>query len=129
MSLINSTFAKLKRPIQRNSYVPEIDVLRFFAIISVMLLHLSTSILDDIDSLNRTHFDSYNLVRATILNRFGLGVDLFFAISGFVIARPFIGGKEINIKKYFVRRFIRIEPPYILALLVFAIKFKFLKSF
>lgn len=120
MSLINSTFAKLKRPIQRNSYVPEIDVLRFFAIISVMLLHLSTSILDDIDSLNRTHFDSYNLARATILNRFGLGVDLFFAISGFVIARPFIGGKDINIKKYFVRRFIRIEPPYILALLVFA---------
>jgi peptidoglycan/LPS O-acetylase OafA/YrhL len=126
MTHIKSVLSRLKRPIQGNNYVPEIDVLRFIAIISVMFLHLSTSILDDIDVLDRTYYDTHSMMRNTILKRFGLGVELFFAISGFVIARPFIGGKNLNIKKYFIRRFIRIEPPYIIALLIFALVHFFL---
>ena len=102
MSLIKSISSKLKRPTRGNNYVPEIDVLRFIAISSVMLLHLTTSILDDIDTLNRGYIDSNNFIRSTILKRFGLGVDLFFAISGFVIARPFIGGAKLNLKNYYV---------------------------
>ena len=126
--MIKQIFSNLKRPVQGGNYVPEIDVLRFIAIISVMLLHLSTSILDDIDTVDRTHFDTNSTIRSIILKRFGLGVDLFFAISGFVIARPFVGGKNLNIKKYFIRRFIRIEPPYIIALCIFASVHMFLGS-
>jgi peptidoglycan/LPS O-acetylase OafA/YrhL len=84
-----------------------------------MLLHLSTSILDDIDTLDRIQVDKHNYIRGVILKRFGFGVDLFFAISGLVIAAPFLRPGKVRLKKYFIRRLIRIEPPYIIAIAVF----------
>jgi peptidoglycan/LPS O-acetylase OafA/YrhL len=59
------------------------------------------------------------------------GVELFFAISGFILSTPFAmqalrGGKPVSLKKYFVRRVTRLEPPYILSLLIyFAFKMHF----
>ena len=51
------------------------------------------------------------------------GVELFFVISGFVLAAPFAksaigGGKQVSVKKYFVRRLTRLEIPYLLSLLI-----------
>lgn len=59
----------------------------------------------------------------------GLGhhaVYLFFGISGFILALPFINqyvyeGKEVNIKSFYTRRISRIEPPYIISLVLFLI--------
>src|SRR5205807_233343 len=50
------------------------------------------------------------------------GVQLFFAISGFILALPFaahrlLGEKPVDLGKYFRRRLTRLEPPYILSLL------------
>ncbi len=48
------------------------------------------------------------------------GIDLFFAISGFCLAYPFLQGKAIDYGAFLRRRFVRIAPPYYVALLLFA---------
>src|SRR5690349_19587132 len=50
-----------------------------------------------------------------------LGVQLFFAISGFILSLPFarcwLGGeKAVSLGGYYLRRVTRIEPPYIIHL-------------
>jgi len=59
----------------------------------------------------------------------GYGVAIFFMISGFILSLPFAkahfdkssGKKNISLKRYYVRRLIRLEPPYIIALIIFFI--------
>ncbi|MGH9843410.1 MAG: acyltransferase family protein, partial [Blastocatellia bacterium] len=52
------------------------------------------------------------------------GVNLFFAISGFILALPFArkllnGLPSQDWKSYYLRRVTRIEPPYVICLLIF----------
>jgi len=52
------------------------------------------------------------------------GVVLFFVISGYILARPFLRehrleGHPVKLGRYFLRRLTRLEPPYILSLLIF----------
>ena len=52
------------------------------------------------------------------------GVQLFFVISGFILAMPFAshqlkGSKTVSLKAYFLRRLTRLEPPYIASMLLF----------
>ncbi len=57
--------------------------------------------------------------------RLDLGVKVFFAISGFVLALPFIRSrigeteKKVDLKQYFLRRLTRLEPPFVLSLVFF----------
>lgn len=105
-----------RRITSSGNYIPEIDGLRFVAIAGVVLHHITLAV-------------------ATAQHRpqgmFELGqkgVELFFVISGFVLAAPFaahflIGAKRVRLRDYFVRRITRLEPPYLLSLLLlFAIK-------
>ena len=51
------------------------------------------------------------------------GVQLFFVISGFILAMPFAEqhlsrGRPVSLKNYFIRRLTRLEPPYLINLLV-----------
>jgi peptidoglycan/LPS O-acetylase OafA/YrhL len=58
-----------------------------------------------------------------VLETGSFGVPLFFAISGYILCRPFLGGRNVSLRRYFLRRFTRLEPPYILRmLLVFTAK-------
>ncbi len=56
------------------------------------------------------------------------GVQLFFVLSGYVLALPFaehflLGEPPRSLKRYFQRRLTRLEPPYVLALIfLFALK-------
>ncbi len=53
-----------------------------------------------------------------------LGVQLFFVISGFILAMPFAkwhltDGRPVSLGAYYWRRLTRLEPPYIINLLLF----------
>ena len=55
------------------------------------------------------------------------GVDLFFALSGFCLAYPFLrrvranGSADVGFDAFFAKRLVRIVPPYWLALVVLVI--------
>ncbi len=54
------------------------------------------------------------------------GVHLFFVLSGYLLSQPFLrhlaeGNAFPDLKTYFTRRFLRIYPPYFVALMVFAV--------
>jgi peptidoglycan/LPS O-acetylase OafA/YrhL len=60
----------------------------------------------------------------TFIDHGDRGVLLFFAISGFILAQPFLRqhllhGQPVSIKAFFRRRLTRLEPPYILSLLIY----------
>jgi peptidoglycan/LPS O-acetylase OafA/YrhL len=48
------------------------------------------------------------------------GVELFFVVSGFVLALPYVawqaGGSPVSVGRYLLRRLTRIEPPYLVAM-------------
>lgn len=48
------------------------------------------------------------------------GVAVFFVISGFCIHLSFLRGQPNDWRGFYVRRFFRIYPPYLIALIVFA---------
>ncbi len=97
-------------------FIPQIDGLRFLAIISVIAFHVW--------SIATYHLgvpgDTSNPVAKTFSMGW-LGVQLFFVISGFILALPFakekvLGEKKVKLREYFIRRLTRIEPPYIIQL-------------
>lgn len=118
MSLLD----KLQRPIQKASFIKEIDGFRFFAIFTVCLLHLNNFYGRSVG------YDYYQGVRdvnswSWFINRCGLGVELFFAISGFVIAMPYFlhylrGKEKPGYGSYLYRRVTRLEVPFILSCLL-----------
>lgn len=101
-------------------FIPEIDGLRFLAIASVLLFHASFALL-------RAYSWELGPVGRVVSNLFArgaLGVELFFVISGFILAVPFArhfveGGKPVDLGRYYLRRVTRLEPPYILTLVLF----------
>jgi len=117
-----------KRITSSGSFIPEIDGLRFIAIASVVLLHVSDYIFIKDKTKYLDTFDFEFLAQK--LHHCMLGVPLFFAISGFVLGIPFAkyhinNEKPIDLKKYFLRRLTRLEPPYILALTILFLGYVF----
>ena len=122
---------QLSRVTTSGELIPEIDGLRFLAIGSVVLHHLMSIYLPQTGrSLAQVHTPAEwgaagggsGLVAIAYAGHFG--VNLFFAISGFILALPFAkrsfeGREAPSLKKYFWRRVTRIEPPYIICLLLF----------
>lgn len=109
----------LRRIVSSESWVPEIDGLRFVAILAVMLFHCSG------ESLHRgprpLHVGGPLLQAIAAGDR---GVWLFFVLSGFVLARPFyhqhvLGGRRVGLARYYLRRITRLEPPFLLCLAIY----------
>lgn len=65
------------------------------------------------------HYRVFGGAPRSVLDFTFSGVDLFFVISGFVFA-PYFYGKNLDIASFFVRRFLRIYPLYVVALGVYA---------
>lgn len=121
-SLASRFLEPYRRITSTGQFIPEIDGLRFVAIFSVYIYHLAGDILRHSPPQLRTSLDGNWLFSVTqILN---VGVPLFFVISGFILGMPFAAAhlnhkKPVSLKKYFLRRITRLEPPYILCLLLF----------
>src|SRR5690348_11243075 len=95
------------------AFIPQIDGLRFVAIAIVVLYHLR----DFTPSHDAGGFLS------SVLGIGHYGVQLFFVVSGFLLAIPFakwrLGmSKRPSLKNYYLRRLTRIEPPYVVAMLL-----------
>lgn len=111
---------KFKRVTQSTNYLPEVDGLRFIAVFSVVvIMHISNFI-------DRKFFNAQwipdGYPSAFVLNG-GMGVPLFFIISGFILSLPFArwrlnGATPVSMKQYYLRRLTRLEPPYLIALLI-----------
>ncbi len=89
-------------------YIPTLDGWRALAIIAVICFHGRF-----------VFFPHPSLVRS--VSEYGyLGVDAFFAISGFLICNllicEFAAKQSIDLKAFYIRRFFRIIPPYVAAL-------------
>jgi peptidoglycan/LPS O-acetylase OafA/YrhL len=64
-----------------------------------------------------------NPVVHQLLGKGYIGVQIFFAISGFVLALPFAqhhrtGAKPIGLRRYYLRRITRLEPTYMINLVI-----------
>jgi peptidoglycan/LPS O-acetylase OafA/YrhL len=125
MNLARSTdrlFTSFRRVTSNGLLIPEIDGLRFVAILSVFIYHLAGDVLRHADppyGLAVSQADWF--FRFT--QKLDFGVPLFFVISGFILALPFARHylrKEprVSLSKYYLRRVTRLEPPYLLALLL-----------
>jgi len=118
----SNLFVLLGRITTSWAVIPEIDGLRFLAIISVVIFHLRTNLLRttpfklSLGDFSQTIFD--------FISNGGFGVNVFFGISGFILAIPFAkqhleSGRTVNLKSYYLRRLTRLEPPYIITMTIF----------
>ena len=119
---MNSLLLHFRRITSSVAYVPEIDGIRFIAIASVFLFHLAGDILRHSPAGYGGQLQHDWVFWLTQNGNFG--VQLFFVLSGFLLALPFAayhinGEKAVNLTKYFKRRLTRLEPPYLAALLFF----------
>lgn len=119
----------LSRRTSSGRYIAEVDGLRFFSIAMVVFCHVVQHAI----SSGGGRFDAAHswLAQYAWLGRFG--PHLFFVISGFVLAYPFAqqhlaGGRPVRLKRYYIRRLTRIEPPYIVALTILFIAFIALRN-
>lgn len=113
---------QLRRITSSGAYIPEIDGIRFISILMVIFYHLTG------DILRHSPPGYVNSLSSNPVYWLGVrgiqGVLMFFVISGFVLALPFArnrlaGGRAPDLKRYYLRRVTRLEPPYIAVLLLF----------
>src|SRR5689334_14287534 len=98
-----------------------IEVLDGWRAVSVSLVILSHALMySGLQLADMESFSARKIYLPLIESLGGLGVDVFFVISGFVICRGFL--KEIgetgrvSLLAFYVRRFFRILPPLVIYL-------------
>ncbi|GAB3047047.1 acyltransferase family protein [Spirosoma pulveris] len=111
-------------------HIQKIDALRGIAILGVFLFHTQLELFPDQISHTYTHGRlalTGTGIAPVVLNfspvAYGwTGVELFLLISGFLIHRGYLNQPEsFQVSTFFSKRFWRIYPPYLLALLFFCI--------
>lgn len=117
MKFIQKIPSKLSRITASGKYLPEVDGLRFVAIMPVLMQHLSERLYrySSVDWAIPIDDDPF----AFLASRGTIGVFIFFAISGFILCLPFAkyhlqGGNRPSYKSYLWRRVTRLEPPYLI---------------
>jgi peptidoglycan/LPS O-acetylase OafA/YrhL len=114
---------RLRRVTRDGRWIPEIDGLRFVAIMAVLLFHLwgevqkRSGVVIPIEP--RFRWMDHWLANGD------RGVGLFFVISGMILAMPYARhflkqGRPVSLGKYYLRRVTRLEPPYLASIVVVA---------
>ncbi len=65
-----------------------------------------------------THYTYLLTPQAGLWGFASTGVDLFFVLSGYVFA-PYLFGKPLSLRSHLIRRFFRLYPLYLLALMLY----------
>ncbi|MDH7464600.1 acyltransferase [Chitinophagaceae bacterium 26-R-25] len=117
--LSNQQLNRFKRITSSGAYYPEIDGIRFLSIVMVMLCHVTMYVQTFITPRDVSTFSPL----LNVLVNGALGVFPFFALSGYILSLPFLKAKFTkqsppSLKKYFLRRLTRLEPPYIISLIL-----------
>lgn len=96
----------------RKDFLPELDGLRAIAVLLVLWSHLRPAVLPD-----------WSRPLAEFLQPHYLGVDLFFALSGFLITRILLVDRAagVPLRWFYARRCLRIFPIYYLLLAAVAL--------
>jgi len=114
--------ARLRRITSSENYVPEIDGVRFIAIMFVLIQHLHERVL-------RRTGAYYPEIPETLFHTAGAGVSVFFALSGLILYRGLANSISrtgtVNLKSYFIRRLTRLEPPYVIVMTILLIYLTF----
>jgi len=108
--------ARFSRVTTSGGFISEIDGLRFIAIGTVVLFHLMVNLA--IKAPDAYAPPDGSLLVAVARQGYH-GVELFFIISGFILALPFAshhlkGHRPVALGQYYLRRVTRLEPPYML---------------
>ena len=78
----------LQSPLAAANYIPQLDGVRFYALIGVLAFHCSGYLLAKWPPAVAHPLDSNVLITAIHYGHYG--VQLFFVISGFILALPFL---------------------------------------
>jgi peptidoglycan/LPS O-acetylase OafA/YrhL len=93
---------------REKNYLPTLDGWRGIAVIAVIIYH------------GREQFPWFNAPLMRLAAHCYVGVDVFFAISGFLICglllREYEQTGDISLRRFYIRRFFRILPPYYVSL-------------
>jgi len=124
--------APFQRKTSSGRYLPEIDGLRCLAVVLVVVFHShgffttgnEPSTVPEL--IGAGPVEGLKHAPHALIGRGWFGVQIFFLISGLVLALPYAahylhGEEKPLVKKYFRRRLIRIEIPYVIALTFFFI--------
>ncbi len=110
-----------QRYTSNRSYIPELDGLRFLAIISVLIYHTNNRL--------ELLLPNYHNFLTKLFKTGFLGVEIFFAISGYILSVQVLNlmaKDEFTYKDYFKRRLRRIEPPFLISTIaIFSLWFFF----
>ena len=116
-------FQQFGRVTSGGRFIPVVDGLRCVAILGVILYHL-----EDYLTHKGAAWNPESAVESAthrLLHAGFVGVPLFFALSGFILALPFFesafgarSGRPTDLKRYYLRRVTRLEPPYLINLLI-----------
>ncbi len=109
----------LSRETSSGRFIPEMDGLRFLETCMVVLVHLHIYL------IAKSRFYEHGVANRDWLNRAvwsgSHAIELFFVISAFMLALPFAahrlkGAPAVDLRKYYLRRLTRLEPPYVVSL-------------
>jgi peptidoglycan/LPS O-acetylase OafA/YrhL len=122
---LDAIVGRFSRITTSGKILPEIDGLRFIAISAVVLVHSFEQIAAKNGcSIDAQTYGGIDRVVVWFCTQGFYGVHLFFIISGFILGLQF-AEKNRNalppppIKAFYLRRITRLEPPYILSMLLF----------
>jgi peptidoglycan/LPS O-acetylase OafA/YrhL len=112
---VPSLLARFRRVTTSGQFIPEIDGLRFIAIGTVVLFHIAVDLAAKDPA--RWSIPTSGTPLAMVARNGAFGVQLFFVISGFILAVPFAnrwlkGTPPVSLRRYYLRRLTRLEPPY-----------------
>ncbi|MFX1276300.1 MAG: acyltransferase [Promethearchaeota archaeon] len=96
------------------NYIREIEILRAFAILAVVIYHVTYFI------FYVPNYSPLFIYIFFIFNLNGYGVPLFIFVSGFVLSLRYNhNNKDFSLLQYYKKRFLTIIPPYLIAAIVY----------